>query len=329
MFTAPEIDYLAFLPLIIVFAGGLVGCLVEGFAGRGQRYAIQLPLTVGTLVLALVALVTVSRDHTGITAAGALVTDDPALVIQGLVLALALTGVMVMGERLGGATPDAFTQAGVSIPGSQEEALATKLGATTTEIFPLTLLSVGGMMLFPAANDLMVMFIALEVLSLPLYVLCGLARRRRLLSQEASLKYFMLGSFSSAFFLFGAVLLYGYAGSMRLDVIADTASCCSRAACSSRSVPCPSTRGRRTSTRGHPPPSPGSWPRAPRWPRSAPCCASSTWPSRAPGWTGSPCWPPSRRLAWSWVPSCRSSRPTSSGSWPTPRSRTPGSSWPA
>ncbi|GAA1154783.1 NADH-quinone oxidoreductase subunit NuoN [Ornithinicoccus hortensis] len=222
MFTAPEIDYLAFLPLIIVFAGGLVGCLVEGFAGRGQRYAIQLPLTVGTLVLALVALVTVSRDHTGITAAGALVTDDPALVIQGLVLALALTGVMVMGERLGGATPDAFTQAGVSIPGSQEEALATKLGATTTEIFPLTLLSVGGMMLFPAANDLMVMFIALEVLSLPLYVLCGLARRRRLLSQEASLKYFMLGSFSSAFFLFGAVLLYGYAGSMRLDVIADT-----------------------------------------------------------------------------------------------------------
>jgi NADH-quinone oxidoreductase subunit N len=64
------------------------------------------------------------------------------------------------------------------------------------------------------------MFIALEVLSLPLYVLCGLARRRRLLSQEASLKYFLLGAFSSAFFLFGSALLYGYAGSVQFADIA-------------------------------------------------------------------------------------------------------------
>jgi NADH-quinone oxidoreductase subunit N len=75
-------------------------------------------------------------------------------------------------------------------------------------------------MLFPAAGDLLTMFVALEVLSLPLYLLCGLARRRRLLSQEASLKYFLLGSFSSAFFLFGAALLYGYAGSVYLADIA-------------------------------------------------------------------------------------------------------------
>ena len=60
------------------------------------------------------------------------------------------------------------------------------------------------------------MFVALEVLSLPLYLLCGLARRRRLLSQEAALKYFMLGAFSSGFFLYGIALVYGYAGSMRL-----------------------------------------------------------------------------------------------------------------
>ena len=75
--------------------------------------------------------------------------------------------------------------------------------------------AVGGMLLFPAANDLLTMFVALEVLSLPLYLLCGLARRRRLLSQEAALKYFLLGAFSSAFFLYGIALLYGYAGSMR------------------------------------------------------------------------------------------------------------------
>jgi len=63
--------------------------------------------------------------------------------------------------------------------------------------------SIGGMLVFPAANDLLLMFIALEVLSLPLYLLCGLARRRRLLSQEAAMKYFLLGAFSSAFFLYG------------------------------------------------------------------------------------------------------------------------------
>lgn len=87
-------------------------------------------------------------------------------------------------------------------------------------MFPLTLFAVGGMLLFPAAGDLLTMFVALEVLSLPLYILCGLARRRRLLSQEASLKYFLLGAFSSGFFLFGSALLFGFSGSMDLSVIA-------------------------------------------------------------------------------------------------------------
>jgi NADH-quinone oxidoreductase subunit N len=58
--------------------------------------------------------------------------------------------------------------------------------------------------------------VALEVLSLPLYLLCGMARRRRLLSQEAALKYFLLGAFSSAFLLYGIALVYGFAGSIEL-----------------------------------------------------------------------------------------------------------------
>ena len=90
-----------------------------------------------------------------------------------------------------------------------------------TEVFPLTLFAVGGMLLFPAADDLLTMFIALEVLSLPLYLMCGLARRRRLLSQEAALKYFLLGAFSSAFFLYGVAMLYGYSGTLDLGGIAD------------------------------------------------------------------------------------------------------------
>src|SRR5205823_7316699 len=88
-----------------------------------------------------------------------------------------------------------------------------------TEAFPLALFALGGMMLFPASNNLLLMFVALEVLSLPLYLLAGLARRRRLLSQEAAVKYFLLGAFASAFFLYGVALIYGYANSVDLGVI--------------------------------------------------------------------------------------------------------------
>src|SRR5215217_5524669 len=98
---------------------------------------------------------------------------------------------------------------------------ATEMGAT--EIFPLALFALSGMMLFVAANDLLVMFIALEVFSLPLYLLCALARRKRLLSQEAAMKYFLLGAYASAFFLFGLALIYGYAGGVTFAAIHESA----------------------------------------------------------------------------------------------------------
>jgi NADH-quinone oxidoreductase subunit N len=79
------------------------------------------------------------------------------------------------------------------------------------------------MMLFTAANDLLIMFVALEVLSLPLYLLSGMARRRRLLSQEAAVKYFLLGAFASAFFLYGLALVYGATGSVGLAAIREVA----------------------------------------------------------------------------------------------------------
>lgn len=118
-----------------------------------------------------------------------------------------------------GARADMFTPSGASVPNSDEEFEATRAGGVSTEVFPLTLLAVGGMMVFVASADLLTMFVALEVFSLPLYLLCALARRRRLLSQEASLKYFLLGAFSSAFFLFGAALVYGGTGSLSLSGI--------------------------------------------------------------------------------------------------------------
>jgi NADH-quinone oxidoreductase subunit N len=218
-FVATKISYGAILPMLVIFGTAVIGVLVEAFAPRGRRYAIQVGVGLAGLVAALAA-VALAAGHQGITLAGAVVIDGPALFLQGTILALSILSVLTMAERFDGVGADAFTAQGAAAPGSPQESAAVRAGATTTEVFPLTRVAIAGLMLFPAAGDLLTMFVALEVLSLPLYILSGLASRRRLLSQEASLKYFLLGAFSSAFFLFGAALLYGYSGSMDLGVIA-------------------------------------------------------------------------------------------------------------
>src|SRR6201995_4318069 len=151
-----------------------------------------------------------------VAAMGAVAVDRPTLFIQGTILVLAFVSVLLIADT----SNSPFAAQAAAPPGSQEEREGLAAGIMHTEIFPLTLFAVGGMLLFPAANDLLTMFVALEVLSLPLYLLCGLARRRRLLSHEAAMKYFLLGAFSSAFFLFGVAMLYGFAGSVRLSDIA-------------------------------------------------------------------------------------------------------------
>jgi NADH-quinone oxidoreductase subunit N len=86
------------------------------------------------------------------------------------------------------------------------------------EYYALMLFALAGMMLMATATDLLVIFLALEVLSLAVYVLTGI-RRDSLASTEAALKYFLLGAFSSAFFLYGIAFTYGLAGSTRLERI--------------------------------------------------------------------------------------------------------------
>src|SRR5262249_9080134 len=155
--------------------------------------------------------------------------DAPALFLQATILLVGVLGILLIAERRipapaeveTGPGLDAFTPQASAVVGSVLEKLATKARLRQTEGFPPTMFAIGGMLIFPAADDLLTMFIALEVLSLPLYLLCGLARKRRLLSQEASVKYFLLGAFSSAFFLYGAAMLYGYAGTLNLGGIAD------------------------------------------------------------------------------------------------------------
>jgi NADH-quinone oxidoreductase subunit N len=87
------------------------------------------------------------------------------------------------------------------------------------EYFALLLFATSGMMLISVAADLIVVFLALEILSLSLYVLAGFSWRR-LASQEASLKYFLLGAFSSAFFLYGIAFAYGATGTTSIGAMA-------------------------------------------------------------------------------------------------------------
>ncbi len=223
-FQAVSVNYWAVMPILVVFGGALLGVLVEAFVPRRSRHTVQVALTLVTLVAAFAALVVKARHDKGVTLGGALVIDGPALFQMGAILVLGLLSVMLMAEKFSSAGADAFTPMGAAVPGSNLERTATRAGWGTGEIFPLALFSIAGMMIFPAAGDLLTMFVALEVLSLPLYILTGLARRKRLLSQEAALKYFLLGSFSSAFFLFGSALIYGYAGSIHFSEVATAIS---------------------------------------------------------------------------------------------------------
>lgn len=218
--SAPSVSYHLVAPMLIVLGAAVLGVLVEAFAPRRVRYGLQVAIALVGLVAAFVAVVLVADHPKATTLARAVVIDAPALFLQGTIVVLAVLAVLTIAERFAGAEGDAFTSQGASIPGSPYEAATARAGWMQTEVFPLTLFSVAGMMLFPAANDLLILFVALEVLSLPLYLLCGLARRRRLLSQEAALKYFLLGAFSSAIFLFGSALLFGFAGSLYLGDIA-------------------------------------------------------------------------------------------------------------
>ena len=182
--TAPDIDYLALLPMLIVGVAAIIGVLVEAFLPRGARRSLQILITFAALFAAFVVLV----SNAGIRViTGSLAIDGPSLFLQGLILLVSLVAALLIAERRVDPSGDAFAPRVSSLPGSAEEQELARRGFAQTEVWPLMLFAVLGMMLFTAANDLLVMFIALEIMSLPLYLMVGMARRRRLLSQESAL----------------------------------------------------------------------------------------------------------------------------------------------
>jgi len=225
-FTPPEVAWGAMSPVVVVLGVAVLGVLVEAFVPARARRSVQVGLALAAPAGALVA---VAALWSGVKASGgttvlggSLLVDGPGLVLWGTLALLALLAVLVVADRTE-TGEDAFAPSAAAVPGSDYEELARSRGVVQTEVYPLLLLALGGMMVFAVAGDLLTLFVALEVLSLPLYLLTGMARRRRLLSQEASMKYFLLGAFASALFLFGIVLLYGYSGSLRFSELTTAA----------------------------------------------------------------------------------------------------------
>jgi len=215
----PSVPYAALLPVLIVLGAAVLGVVVEAFVPAARRRLVQVVLAVGGLIAALVAVAVQAGNAGRLVVEDAIAVDGPTLFLQGTLCALGIAGVLLLSEdSLDSSGGDIVSRASVR-PGSTEDLRLAEHQGIQTEVYPLAMFALGGMLLFPACNNLILMFIALEILSLPLYLMSGLARRRRLLSQEAAVKYFLLGAFASAFFLYGVALLYGYAGSADLSVI--------------------------------------------------------------------------------------------------------------
>ncbi len=184
-------DYAAIIPLLIVALAGASAMLAEAFRQPGERMPIA---GLGLIGLVGAAVASVFLWDTDRSSFGVIRADNFSLFIN---LVLCIIGVLTM----------LFSNEVV-----EREHLPPG------EYYALTLFAICGMMMMAAATDLLVVFIALEILSLAVYVLTGI-RRASVTGAEAAFKYFLLGSFSSAFFLYGIAFLFAVAGSTRLEQV--------------------------------------------------------------------------------------------------------------
>ena len=175
---APKVDYAAVAPMLILYGAAILGVLVEAFLPRTVRHLTQLVLGIAATAAALVVIVKLAGSGKAVlTAGGALAIDKPSLFLQGLLVVLGLVSLLLIGERALERGGPFVAQAAITANSPKDRRQALR-EAGATEVYPLTLFALGGMMLFVSANDLLTMFVALEVFSLPLYLLCALARRR-------------------------------------------------------------------------------------------------------------------------------------------------------
>jgi NADH-quinone oxidoreductase subunit N len=181
--------FTAIIPIVIVVVSACAAMVFEAFRQPGERAPISVFGLIGLVGAAAASVVLWGRDAQSF---GVVRADNFALFVN---LILCVVGVLTM------LFSDDIVERERLPPG---------------EYYALTLFGISGMMLMAAATDLLVIFLALEVLSLSVYVLTGI-RRSSASGAEAAFKYFLLGAFSSAFFLYGVAFAFAISGSTRLD----------------------------------------------------------------------------------------------------------------
>jgi NADH-quinone oxidoreductase subunit N len=192
---APEVVWSALLPLLILLVGAfvyeVVGAIAPKRAGSPRDQLVTLAIATASLVSWVLLWSRVRDDGPIRTVAGAVVIDGITVMLSVVLCVAVILGTLLARSYL-----------------DREEIRGS-------EAYVLLLLSAAGGMVMVAADDLLVLFLGLEILSIAVYVLTGIHGRRRR-SGEAALKYFVLGAFSSAFFLYGIAMIYGATGTTSL-----------------------------------------------------------------------------------------------------------------
>jgi NADH-quinone oxidoreductase subunit N len=196
----PHVDYLSILPMLIMMGGAVllmvVSSLFRKILGVGTGTLVASVTSAAALVAALFQWDHVMTHGPGVTIAGAIAYDGFAVFIQ-ITVAIAMLLTALIGDGY-----------------------LRREGTEGPEYHVLAMMSASGAMMMGAANDLIVVFLGLEIMSIALYVLAAF-NHKRAESGEAALKYFVLGAFSSAVFVYGIALTYGATGSTNLPQIAD------------------------------------------------------------------------------------------------------------
>jgi len=189
------LDLRPLVPALIVAVTGLVVLLAQAFTPRGKS-SPSAPLSLAGLLAALAAVGIIAGGRgRGAVLAGTVAADDFSLFFHALILAIGVLAVLLSPSYL------------------------RATGIDRGEYYTLLLFSVVGMLGLVSCLELVSLFVALEIMSVAVYAMAGLHRDRPE-SREASMKYFITGAFSSAFFLYGVALLYGTSGSTWLARIA-------------------------------------------------------------------------------------------------------------
>ncbi len=175
-------DLLSILPLVVLVGWALALLLVDLWIPEGRKGITALLAALGMAVSMGLSLAQANQSVMAFH--GMVVVDGFAVFLDVLFLGSGMAGVALAYDYL------------------------KRMGMERGEYYSLLLFTLSGMMLMSYAGDLIIVFLALELLSIPLYVLAGFARARES-SEEASLKYFLLGSFASGFVLYGVALVYG------------------------------------------------------------------------------------------------------------------------